>query len=222
VLKVLFEMFEINENLEIKKEYLEGSVIYTADNFYKNPDNLVKFLSFIDPIIWKEQQQPSNNMVEFEDKRHIINSKHVVKVYEFLRSICGIEDVGNEENRHLVITNVTRFKKSKFNDYKNNYWWPHKDLSRYAAIIYLNKNDDVSGTNIYKNLNPIQEPPDCPEHYMPWRSKNNYSIIKQLKPKYNRMVLFDGSKFFHGMNITNDDYFGEECRMNQVLFLGTY
>ena len=46
--------------------------------------------------------------------------------------------------------------------------------------------------------------------------------IEGVLPIPNRMVLFDGSKFFHGMNITNDDYFEKECRMNQVLFLGTY
>jgi hypothetical protein len=32
------------------------------------------------------------------------------------------------------------------------------------------------------------------------------------------MVLFDGFKFFHGMNICNRDYFEETYRMNQVLF----
>ena len=65
---------------------------------------------------------------------------------------------------------------------------------------------------------PKNEPPNYPEHYKPWRSKENYRLIETLEPKFNRMVLFDGLKFFHGMNICNDDYFSDQYRMNQVLF----
>ena len=46
-----------------------------------------------------------------------------------------------------------------------------------------------------------------------------FVVVESLKPKYNRLVLFDGFRFPHGMNIVNNDYFGEEFRMNQVFFL---
>ena len=77
----------------------------------------------------------------------------------------------------------------------------------------------ISGTNLYENLDPDNESSQCHEHSSPWRSKNKFRIVKTLYPRYNRMVLFDGSKFFHGMNICNDDYFGENYRFNQVFFL---
>ncbi len=57
-----------------------------------------------------------------------------------------------------------------------------------------------------------------PEHSAPWRQKEKYKKIKTLIPKYNRLVLFDGYKFPHGMNITNDRYFSNEYRNNQVFF----
>ena len=104
-----------------------------------------------------------------------------------------------------------------FNDYKNNYWWPHLDRG-YNAIVYLNTNDYVSGTNLYENLNLDEEPLNCPEHFTPWRNKNNFRLVKTLMPRYNRLVLFDGLKFHHGMNICNDDYFHESYRFNQVFF----
>ena len=43
-------------------------------------------------------------------------------------------------------------------------------------------------------------------------------MIKSLPPKYNRLVLFDGYKFPHGMNIVNNHYFSDEYRINQVFF----
>ena len=37
-------MFELNENLEIKKELFQGTVIYTIDDFYKNPKKVENYL----------------------------------------------------------------------------------------------------------------------------------------------------------------------------------
>lgn len=212
-------MFEINQNYIVKKEYVDNSVIYIIDDFYKNIQEIVNFLSIIEPFVWKADQRPSNNMVYFEDRRHSIRSKHVSKVYQFLSNLCD-QLPANSDDEDLIITNVTTFKKDKFNDYQNNYWWPHKDIG-YTALIYLNENDLVSGTNLYENLNPKEEPPNYPEHYRPWRGKENYNLLKTLEPKFNRMVLFDGLKFFHGMNICNDDYFDSKYRMNQVLFFNS-
>ena len=93
----------------------------------------------------------------------------------------------------------------------------HQDPG-YNGIVYLNKDDTESGTNLYENLCPEEEPPYCPEHYQPWRPKSSFRVVESLKPKYNRLVLFDGFRFPHGMNIVNNDYFGEEFRMNQVFF----
>ena len=64
----------------------------------------------------------------------------------------------------------------------------------------------------------IIEQDDVNEHFKPWRSKKDYKVLKHVEPKYNRLVLFDGCKFLHGMNIINDRYFSDEYRKNQVFF----
>ena len=208
-------MFELNDNIEVKESLFKCSSIYTIDNFYKNPDKIVNFLLEKIPDFHNKNEYPSFNSIYFEDRRHNIKSDEVFKIYNFLSNICK-QNI--ECNHNEIITNFCRFKKHKFNDYKNNYWCPHKD-NGYTAIVFLNENDFYSGTNLYEKLN-INE--DCidnfPEHYAPWKNKKKFKLINSIEPKYNRMVLFDGFKYLHGMNICNDDYFGENYRMNQVVF----
>ena len=204
-------MFELNENLEIKKELFEGTVIYTIDDFYKNPKEVENYL-FGKPNeipLHKIYEKPSFNGVYFEDRRHDSEDNlDLKKVYDFLSSLCG---QGYEAPD--IVTNCSRFKKHEFNDYKNYYWWPHTD-GGYNGIVYFN-DDDKHGTCFYEEL---VEKPDVPEHYQPWGAKKDFIVIKTLEPKYNRFVFFDGYKFPHGMNICTDRYFGEEYRKNQVFF----
>lgn len=211
-------MFEINNECIVRTEFVEGSPLYIIDDFYQDPDEVLELFFIVDPIIWKPHEKPSYNQVFFDDRRHFFESEKIKNVYEFLSKVCKqksleLEDVSNK----TICTNFTRFKKVEFNDYENNYWWPHRD-DGYNAVLYLNKEDAKSGTNLYECLNPDEEPPNFPEHYQPWRSKSNYRLVKTIEPKYNRMVLFDGLKFPHGMNICNEDYFGDTYRMNQVFF----
>ena len=111
------------------------------------------------------------------------------------------------------MTNQTRFCKIDFNDYRNNYWYPHQDEG-FNGIIYFNK-DCECGTNLYENISDEESEN---EHFKPWRSREHYRFLKHIEPKYNKLVLFDGFKFLHGMNIINDRYFSKEYRKNQVFF----
>ena len=36
-------MFELSDNLDIKKEVFCKTIIYTIDNFYKYPDEILKY-----------------------------------------------------------------------------------------------------------------------------------------------------------------------------------
>ena len=204
-------MFELNENLKIEKELFEGTVIYTIDDFYKNPQKVENYL-FGKPNeipLHKIYEKPSFNGVYFEDRRHDSEDNlDLKKVYDFLSSLCG---QGYEAPD--IVTNCSRFKKHEFNDYKNYYWWPHTD-GGYNGIVYFN-DDSEHGTCFYEEL---IEKPDVPEHYQPWGAKKDFIVIKTLEPKYNRFVFFDGYEFPHGMNICTDRYFGEEYRKNQVFF----
>jgi len=207
-------MFELNENLEIKKEIFQGTIIYTIDNFYKNPQKVENYL-FGEPDkipLHKMEEKPSFNNVYFEDRRHddTMWNLDVKKVYDFLSDLCGqVYEAAD------VLTNCTRFKRHPFNDYKNCVWWPHTDTG-YNGIVYFN-HDSEHGTCFYDELGD-ERAEDTNEHEAPWGAKENFIVLKTLEPKYNRLVFFDGWKFPHGMNICTDRYFGEEYRKNQVFF----
>src|SRR5210317_11202 len=208
-------IFELDENHTIVTECFMNSNIYYIDNFYKNPNQILEFLKqqktrFHTPSISKDFT--SLNGIHFYDLKHIIHSNEIKIVYSHISDIC------NQKPRHdnLLITNKCRFIPNNFNDYKNKYWHPHIDYG-YTAIIYLNVDDEECGTNLYTNV-IIDDKNSFGEHVTPWRSNYNWSVIKHLKPKFNRCVIFDGLKFYHGMNICNDKYFGDQYRLNQVLF----
>tara|TARA_R100000005_G_C4958265_1_gene176039 strand:- start:247 stop:891 length:645 start_codon:yes stop_codon:yes gene_type:complete len=209
-------MFEIRESYDVRVDHVYDSPIYIIDDFYQDPDSIVRYLMSQDAPLWKmeEEFQPSHNGIYFEDRKHQIESSEIAPAYYFLQSICKqkIDCLGD------IDTNVTRFKKHEFNDYQYHYWSPHTD-DGYTAIVYLNKDDTESGTNLYESLDPENEPVDeYSEHYYPWRPKDKYRLLKTIEPKYNRMVMYDGHRFLHGANICNDRYFGEEYRLNQVYF----
>jgi hypothetical protein len=206
------KMFELNEEITIKKNLIEDSLIYTIDNFYKYPDKIVDSFLKLGPDFDK---RPTFNLTYFKDKRNIIESNKICKVYEFLSNVCKQNVLGNDNE---IIVNFSRFETNNSNDYINNYWDPHTDAG-YTAIIYLNKNDFYSGTNLYKksNVNEISLK-ENPKQHAHWINKKNFELVYSIPPQYNRMVLFDGFKYFHGMNICNDDYFKKEYRINQVFF----
>ena len=208
-------LFELNPNLSVKEEIFHDSKIFFIDDFYDNPDEVKEYFLTEESYLNKFDQKPTFNNVHFEDRRHSILSEDIVKVYRFLQSVCNEKPLRED----IVISNLTRFKKNKFNDYQNKFWWPHQDHG-YNGVVYLNENDSLSGTNLYQchHLNELIIRNHVIEHYEPWRSKENYKLIKSIPPKYNQLVLFDGKKFLHGMNICNDDYFSETYRLNQVFF----
>ena len=208
-------MFQLSDNLKVNTEIFQGSKIFTIDNFYKNPDEISDYL-FKEPApLHKEYDNPTYNNVLFEDRRLRAYDVRLQPVINFLSKLSSQKPLIYD-----ITTNQTRFYDDEFNDYKNCIWWPHVDEG-YNGIVYFNKNDTECGTNLYSEITDIDEMNDydnIPEHFAPWRKKEKYEKIKTLIPKYNRLVLFDGYKFPHGMNIINDRYFSDEYRNNQVFF----
>ena len=207
-------MFELNPNLKIKKEIIQGSVVYFADNFYKNPDQVADFLFNRDVPLWKTWENPSVNGIYFNDKRWVKEDSRIFPVYFLLSSLCCQSELWEE---NTVLTTMTRFTDDKFNDFENSVWWPHKDPG-YNGIVYFT-DDENNGTNLYSE--DVQGSEEwrlsrlVKEHEDPWRLKKYYKVIKQFKSKYNRFVLFDGNKFPHGANYTNV-YMGEKSLSEDV------
>lgn len=209
-------IFDINYESPIRTETFVGSNIYYIDDFYKKPNLILKLLDTIPAKVHhpgRDLKFGSKNGVYFDDKRHTSKFLEMEKVTSYLSKICGST---LDQDPRMLFSNKTRFYPNEFNDYKNNFWHPHTDPG-YTALIYLNKGDSECGTNLYKEVLPDTEN-QYGEHVVPWRSKSKWEIIKTLEPKFNRCVLFDGSYFPHGMHIPNERYFGNEYRLNQVVF----
>ena len=204
-------MFEINPKIEIKKEYLDETTIFLIDDFYEKPEEVFSFLFDRENIpLWKMEQKPTNNGVYFEDRRTIEYNYALKKVYEFLKGLCK-QYYGQPE----VVTNVSKFYRDDFNNYKECIWWPHRDTG-YNGIVYFS---DECGTNLYSpDYFDKSKRITTYEHKTPWVKKGEFKLLKTLEPKYNRLVFFDGLKLPHGMDICNDRFFDDEYRYNQVFF----
>ena len=202
------DIFDFNSN-ELTVEYFCDSPIYTFDNFYKYPNSVIDFINSHDPVLWKNWEKQSYNGIFFNDYRHNIKDDRFRGVTDFLSSVCT-QQVSDPAN---IVTNKITFKDFEFNDYFNNYWGPHRDIG-YNGIIYLNTQDTF--TNLYSSI--AEDEWNVPEHAAPWRPKTKYKIEKQLTGKFNRLILFDGAKFLHGMSIDTDEFFKNSYRFNQVIF----
>jgi len=205
-------MFELYNKLEIKKQYFNNSTIYIIDNFYKYPEKILSFINSNPAFQHKIQDKKTFNMKHFQDLRHSYYFDDMQKVNIFLQKIINQKVKYKEYN---FLTNVTKFIDRDFNDYENNYWYPHKDFG-YTALIYFDK-ENINGTNLYEDIsNDFDRLKKVSEHIEPWRPKDRWKLIYTIKSKFNRCVIFNG-KFYHGMAIDNDIFFNK-YRINQVVF----
>ena len=211
--------FDVNKSTRVVTQGLADSKIWIFDNFYQNPDEVKDFILSAQPRVHKGNEERTWNTTHFLDLRHDIDV-NISHVYEFLKTFSQQEYL-----EPYIFSNYSKFlSDTSFNSYKTHYWWPHVDPG-YTGIVYLN-DDNEYGTNLYELKNPEQYPLDysndasnsTPEHWEPWREKHKYELIKTLRPKYNRCVLFDAKKFLHGQHVAGERYFHDEFRLNQVFF----
>lgn len=209
------KLFEINTEAEVLIEKFQDSKIITIRNFYRNPDKILAYLENNRPSVYKKNELNKHNGTEFLDCRHEIQNQEITEVYNYLSSFTGASPIGSD----MVVTNVIQFYDQKYNDYRNNFWWPHQDEG-YNAICYFNKGS-FPGTNIYL---PQTHPAKLKlyrrsfgEHYNPWESKDKWYTIKTIESEFNKLVIFDGKLYYHGMAIEDQRFFNEK-RINQVFF----
>lgn len=202
-------IFDCNiENFKIEK--INDLKIFTCDNFYKYPLKILEKINNNYAYFHKKNLNTLNGKY-FEDRRHDITSNDIQFTIKKLENLV-------KENclyPNKLLTNITKWKKNKFNDFKNNYWWPHKD-SGMTAIIYLNE-ENIEGTNIYEeNKEELKKQEFTHEHLEPWRKKTNWIKKHTIIAKFNRCVIFDALNV-HGCSIVDETYFNK-YRMNQVIF----
>lgn len=213
------KIFELNDLSRMNILEFQGQKLFYMDDFYKYPDLVFQSFNQFTPPVWKSWEKPSRNMVDFEDRRHQLDHEGMRYVYNEISKLCGQKPIGNEKT---IVTNYTRFKKCKNNNYIDYHWWPHHDAG-FNGIVYFNDyGEEYDGTFLYHCLDESIKD-NKPEHENPWTPKDKWEIIMKIKAKYNRFVMFDGSKYLHGMSIFDDRWFADDLkdakyRMNQVLF----
>ena len=193
---------------------VDGSSIYVVDDFYKDPQSIVDFIQRTPKNIHKQNEHPSYNMVHFRDERHCLYFEQLNKLKDdiafFTNSIFKDFNTGCN-----FFTNCQMWYDNSFNNYEENYWWPHTDFG-ITALVYLNQ-DDWSGTNIYNFSNDFNAQEKTKEHLEPWRQKCLWDKVYTIPSKFNRLVLFNGGKLFHGADVNSKKY-SDEYRINQVMF----
>jgi hypothetical protein len=203
----------INNLEKISVEIVKQTAIYIIDDFFANPNDIVDLLDKNEPRYHKWYQREItnfNNGTKFIDARHDIEGEPAQDLFTKL-NILARQHIPKHGK---IMSNIFQMLDQDFNDYKNNYWWPHFDYG-YTGIIYLNDYNGV-GTNLYLEIDKDVDE-QTPEHLYPWRPKEKYEIVYEIYSRHNRLVLFDGKKLKHGMAV-NDDTFFKEKRKNLVLF----
>ena len=96
-------MFELNHRLQIKRETLQGSVIYYIDNFYLHPHKVEEYLFDPETPLHKIEQKPSYNSIHFEDRRLIKEDERLHSVVNLLSQICG-----QKPDTYDIVTNMQK------------------------------------------------------------------------------------------------------------------
>ena len=213
-------IFELG-NWDINTEIVLGSKVIVIDNFYRTPKLIKDFILKPMPNLWRAGFPGSRNGCDYQDRRSIVSLSDKSfedhkKTFDIISQLIG-QPAGEHSNNHSFTSNVSKFHKTKFNNYHDNWWWPHRDRG-YNAIVYLNDefgDSEYTGTALF---HPDGLQAKTNEGVDPWIPKFEYELVKHMKGKYNRCVLFDGKLFPHAMLIDNDDWFQDFYRVNTVLF----
>ena len=198
-------MWKLNLDTEVKITNFKGSKIYTIDNVFAEPKKLERFLFSRQTALVEDIEPFQANGDQFlKGRYHDFKDKAAPLVW-LASNLCEQKPSFFGSFK----TNQEVWLKSDYNDWENNYWFPHID-NGYNCIVYFNDDTD-NGTNLYDPSLKGQEwfsslMKKVPTGQQPWLIKSKIKLVKHLKPKYNRMVLFDGAYFPHSSAINNDRY----------------
>mgnify|MGYP003135248904 CR=1 FL=1 len=193
-------MLEFNTEPLEKTILKDNSVVYSIKNFYKDPDTIHKWILLHDSFYHKEHEA-SNNGHLFHDKRQHIPNAEISNVAYYIESIVGHSHVNPEG----IVTNIFKYSGD---EYKDNYWSPHKDIG-WTALIYF----EGSGTNLYIPRKNAEFNKGI-EHEEPWRKKLDWDLLHHIEGDYNKLVIFKGGDIYHGQAIDQK----HTKRLNQVMF----
>ena len=201
-------MFEIN-NKEVETYEIQQQEFHVIKDFYKYPDQIVEYITSVEPVWHRHAPGFFHQGIDFEDKRHYLFSEDIEPVYNFLESITKQRTCDTEGlyKKNLVSTNYTKFLNNKF---QNKLFHPHTDSGK-TALVYLNKGKS-KGTNFYSYVD-FEVGTEHKEHFYP---KNKAKVLHNIESEYNKLIIWNGALQYHGMCM--DKKWLDEWRINQVFF----
>lgn len=198
--------------------------VYVVDNFYDNPD-------FIRDLALNAEylEYRNSNVPGYESEKSYYTDKHL----DIFKNLIN-KDILIDPNKYTY----GKFRYSLKNSPSLSEM--HIDSLHWSAIVYLSKNEhSKGGLGIYKHkpsnlsyvpqtveelnqlgfqdrrhLDKVIVRPDT-------KNKSAWEVMEFIPVKYNRMVLFPGSKYFHtvtnkfGSNI-NDARLSHNFFFNQI------
>lgn len=207
--------------MQIKERSVAGKRGYQIDNFYSHPEWIFNKLLTLPPQTHGTGVSTSNG-VYYTDMRHRECPSEELGYYQNIIEdlVGGIKAWTPHPPQPILQTNFMQWTDDPFNDWYNNYWWPHYD-NGWSCIIYLNDSPS-NGTNIYvdKNNHFEEVQKKTLEHLDPWQSKEHYELVDYLEPAFNRAFVFPAHELMHGAAVDDDTYFlhNKKFRLNQVMF----
>ena len=181
--------------------------ILVVDNFYNNPNETRKFIL----------TQNFNVVGNYPGYRTSSFANKDLKIFfeKFLnKNIHWTEDHYNGSFQYTT---------------KNMKSWIHRDLTDYAAVVYLSPNASIdSGTGFFKHKRT-----GCENTYdyecLDEKSKkeidadsndmSKWDMTDYISNKFNRLVIFNGTRFHRSMQYFGDDL--KSGRLFQVFFFNT-
>ena len=121
---------------------------------------------------------------EFFDLRHHRQEPTLKKYTDQIIKILDDDNfyVYKENGVDVLDTNFMRWKKSDFNNYEENFWFPHQDEG-WVCIIYLNE-AETNGTNIYEDKHKSiykYGGRKTEEDRHPWKPKSDFEVVDYLE-----------------------------------------
>jgi hypothetical protein len=209
---IVEDLFEINKNYTSSF----NNEIIIIDNWYKNPEEIIKVLENIPAPRWKNSKN-SKNWIDYYDCRPIIHSYwNNEKIYdpakEIVFNINKYFFKGSKNNFNLITMpfEFNAYKNIKKNIPNRFQHFPHSEGNIFNCIIYLDKIS--SGGTAFYEIDSLENKED--DNLLFDVSNLEKSVVPA---KFNRAVIFNGKKY-HGGYIEDHSKYLNAWRINQVLF----
>ena len=225
---------------KLKYNEVEKFFPVSVDNFFDNPDRIVKYAKSLPKEPDSEGRWPgkrTKSLWEIDDE---LNRTLLLKIFSCYYDLT-YQDI-SWESSELYFQEISTFSKNK-NDVKNR-GWIHTDATNneveVAGLIYLTPDSDPdTGTSLFK-VKPHKEyvidNRQIAKHLLYKKEEFDEAYyIKKYKEHeecfiektrftniYNRMIMYDSNEFHRANNFYNGDGNGDgkDARLTLVFFIG--